>query len=166
MVVEDAEERLNEVARVGAPAHELGVAAVLAGWLYDDFAAALARAPVPEDIVAADEHLRSYVDGLMAAMRPLLETALERFEQAVAALQGAGPGWWQPWLDHARARLATLRSLQTTIELQTVRVRLARSTPAEATAPVAPVLDLSALPEPASSGAPATESGLASASTS
>jgi len=80
------------------------VAAALFGYMYEDTAAGIRGAPVPEEIATDEELLGVYVETLDEALHPFAERALQSYAYCATTLANLGESPWVPWAAYCLER--------------------------------------------------------------
>jgi hypothetical protein len=83
---------------------ERSVHAALFGYMYEDTAAGIRGAPVPEDIAGDPELLEIYVQTLDEALHPFAQRALESYAYCATTLAGLGETPWISWASYCLDR--------------------------------------------------------------
>jgi hypothetical protein len=92
------------VEAIGDDPVERSVAAALFGYLYEDTAAGIRGAPVPEEIAGDPELLEIYVQTLDEALHPFAQRALESYAYCATTLAGLGETPWISWASYCLER--------------------------------------------------------------
>jgi hypothetical protein len=80
-----------------AQPYERAVAAALFGYMYEDTAAGIRGAPVPEDIASDPELLTLYVQTLDEALLPYAQSGAEAYAACATTLAALGDQAWAEW---------------------------------------------------------------------
>jgi hypothetical protein len=102
------------VEALGEDAVARSVAAALFGYMYEDTAAGIRGAPVPEDIANDQELLGVYVETLDTSLQPFAQRALESYAYCATILAQLGDS---PWVEWARYCIERGRDVATVFEL-------------------------------------------------
>lgn len=86
------------------PRQQVAVAAALLGYAYEDMAAGVRGAPVPEEIAADPELLDVYVQALSGATQPLAVEAARGYAGCVRIFTEAGAEPWGEWAAYCDQR--------------------------------------------------------------
>jgi hypothetical protein len=86
------------------PRHEIAVAAALLGYAYEDMAAGVRGAPVPEALAADAELLDVYVRALTDATAPMARDAARGYAHCVRTFGEAEAAAWSEWADYCDER--------------------------------------------------------------
>jgi hypothetical protein len=92
------------VEAIGDDPVQRSVAAALFGYMYEDTAAGIRGAPVPEDIAGDPELLEIYVQTLDEALHPFAQRALESYAYCATTLAGLGETPWISWASYCLDR--------------------------------------------------------------
>ena len=85
------------LAQRSPPPHEVIIAAALLGYAYEDMAAGVRGAPIPEALAADQELLAIYVNALTEATRPIAQEATRGYAHCVRVFSENDDGAWAEW---------------------------------------------------------------------
>jgi len=88
----------------GAAPMERAVAAALFGYLYEDTAASVRGAPVPDAIAADEELLMVYADTLTDALEPVAVQSVQAYAACATSLAQLGDPAWSEWIQYCADR--------------------------------------------------------------
>ncbi len=98
------EEAESFVEAIGDDPVQRSVAAALFGYMYEDTAAGIRGAPVPEEIASDPELLEIYVQTLDEALHPFAQRALESYAYCATTLANLGESPWITWASYCLER--------------------------------------------------------------